>query len=66
MATHLAEATRVDPQMVHEPVAPKLTAFDIDANEDEERPTVARGIAAAVVLSAPFWAVFVLAVSLLL
>ena len=64
MATRLAEADH--PRMVHEAGGHALVTPDSDAADDDERPTAARGIVAAVLLSAPFWALFAFTIWLLL
>lgn len=66
MATHFAEANRVDPRVVHGTVRHRPASCDDDTSDDDDRPTVARGIAIAGLMSAPFWALFALATYLLL
>nr|WP_294529293.1 hypothetical protein [uncultured Rhodopila sp.] len=55
MSIHVAEAEL----LVHEPAKaapPTLLPFDDDVEaDDSDRLAVARGVAAAVIISAPFW-----------
>nr|WP_294514575.1 hypothetical protein [uncultured Rhodopila sp.] len=55
MSIHVAEAELLVPEPA-QPAPPSVQRFDDDIEaDDSDRLAVARGVAAAVIISAPFW-----------
>ncbi|MDB5400545.1 MAG: hypothetical protein JWQ55_2563 [Rhodopila sp.] len=66
MATQLAEAALIDPRLVHEAAARPPATYDSNATQDDDRTTAGQGIAVAMLISVPFWALIAFTIYLLL
>jgi hypothetical protein len=65
MAAQLADAELIDRRIIHEMVGDAPVAYGSDTVEDNDRTTAVRGIATAVLISTPFWALIAFTIYLL-